>query len=183
MSALGDCTKKWNQDIGGYEITGNGGDNTCTGSKYPDVMYLKGGDDVARGKGGRDDIRMGSGADKAWGGIQGDTILGGAGADKLRGENGNDTIRGGDSVEGTDWIWGGYGDDALWEDESISGHDGDVIYGGPDRDRGSMIDGDGLDRFYAGKGNDDNCPGGDVFGDLIEMGPDEDKNAEEQCEG
>lgn len=82
-------------------VTGNGLNNTLTGSAGSEVMY---------GGVGNDRLRGGSGADSLYGGIGNDSIVGAARADLLVGGDGNDVFYGGG---GDDSVYGDAGNDLM----------------------------------------------------------------------
>lgn len=93
--------------IAGFEINGNGGDDTLTlAATVPVPATLRGGP-------GDDRLVSGAGNDK---------LVGGPGNDKLTGNAGNDSLFGG---SGEDQLSGGPGDDRL-----LGGSGMDVLLGG-----------------------------------------------------
>ena len=93
--------------IVGFEINGNGGDDTIVFSPtVPVPATLKGG----------------PGNDKLIGGAGDDKLNGGPGDDVLGGRGGNDSLYGG---PGDDHLYGGAGDDKLF-----GGPDDDLLLGG-----------------------------------------------------
>lgn len=111
---------------GGFVMLG--GNDTVTGSEFPDNIGLNAGDDVANAGGDSDVVRGGQGED---------TINGGDGNDILHGNKGNDIVNG---DAGSDFLRGGQGDDAL------NGGDGnDWLIG--DRGIDTLTGGAGADTF------------------------------------
>jgi Ca2+-binding RTX toxin-like protein len=93
--------------IAGFEINGNGGDDSITlAANVPVPATLRGG----------------PGEDKLTGGAGCDTLVGGPGNDKLTGNSGNDSLFGGG---GEDQLSGGNGDDRL-----LGGSGMDLLLGG-----------------------------------------------------
>jgi Ca2+-binding RTX toxin-like protein len=125
--------------VQGRSLTGNGGNDTLTGTDAVDAIY---------GNAGADTIDALGGGDLVYGGDGGDTVNGGDGADRLYGDSTNDpgvgelstdgvnagdgadTINGGD---GTDTLIGSGGNDTLHGDES-----NDTLWGGRGAD---LLDG------------------------------------------
>ncbi|NJN62859.1 MAG: hypothetical protein HC795_16265 [Coleofasciculaceae cyanobacterium RL_1_1] len=102
---------------GGFVMLG--GNDTVTGSEFPDNIGLNagadlvnaGGDsDLVRGGQGNDTINGGEGNDILHGNKDDDVVNGEAGSDFLRGGQGNDALNGGD---GDDWLIGDRGLDTL----------------------------------------------------------------------
>lgn len=102
---------------GGFVMLG--GNDTVTGSEFPDNIGMNAGDDVAnaggdadlvRGGRGNDTINGGEGNDILHGNKDDDIVNGDAGQDFLRGGQGNDALNGGD---GDDWLIGDRGIDTL----------------------------------------------------------------------
>jgi Ca2+-binding RTX toxin-like protein len=94
--------------IAGFEVNGNGGDDSIALSpSVPVPATLRGGP-------GNDHLGGGNGADK---------LVGGPGADSLVGRGGNDSLFGG---PGDDSLFGGLGDDHLY-----GGPGSDALAGGP----------------------------------------------------
>lgn len=90
--------------IAGFEINGNGGDDTITLSpSVPVPATLRGGP-------GDDRLVGGAGNDKLVGGPGNDTLVGRGGDDLLFGGPGDDKLFGG---SGNDRLFGGPGDDVL----------------------------------------------------------------------
>ena len=90
--------------IAGFEINGNGGDDTI--SLAPNVTVPA----TLRGGPGNDTLSGGAGNDKLVGGPGNDTLIGRGGDDSLFGGPGNDKLLGG---PGNDKLVGGSGDDLL----------------------------------------------------------------------
>jgi peptidyl-prolyl cis-trans isomerase B (cyclophilin B) len=106
-----------NTRLGGFVMLD--GNDTVTGSEFPDNIGLNAGDDVAnaggdadlvRGGRGNDTINGGEGNDILHGNKDDDIVNGDAGQDFLRGGQGNDVVNGGD---GDDWLTGDRGIDTL----------------------------------------------------------------------
>jgi Ca2+-binding RTX toxin-like protein len=93
--------------IAGFEINGNGGDDTLVLSATVPVPAT---------------LRGGPGDDKLLGGAGDDKLIGGPGDDKMGGRAGNDWLYGG---EGADHLYGGAGDDKLF-----GGPGADLLFGG-----------------------------------------------------
>jgi Ca2+-binding RTX toxin-like protein len=94
--------------IAGFEVNGNGGDDTIVLSATVPVPAT---------------LRGGLGDDKLIGGLGDDKLIGGTGDDKLIGRGGSDSLYGG---EGADHLFGGAGDDRLF-----GGPGADLLLGGP----------------------------------------------------
>ena len=99
--------------------TGNGGDNTLTGTDFDDNIYGRAGNDTLNGldgadyilgEGGMDIIDGGSGRDNLHGGRQDDQVSGGAGNDFISGGHGDDRLEGGLD---NDSLLGGSGNDTF----------------------------------------------------------------------
>ncbi|MFZ5961618.1 Ig-like domain-containing protein [Thalassococcus sp. BH17M4-6] len=94
----------------GADITGDGSDESLTGTEFDDKIDGAAGNDTIVGLEGEDDLV---------GGLGNDEILGGDGDDNLKGDEGNDLIDGGagnDKIEAdahNDTIIGGAGDDTI----------------------------------------------------------------------
>jgi len=122
-------------------------DDRLRGTRRDDVICSLRGDDVVYAGEGNDTLILGTGADWAKGGRGDDVIRGGADDDSLLfGAAGNDRIygQGGSDhmvdLHGVDLLSGGADDD--WCMNAGDGEGGDVIRGGPGRDRFSADDGD-----------------------------------------
>ena len=90
--------------VAGFEVNGNGGDDTIAlGASVPIPATLRGGP-------GNDRLTGGAGADKLVGGAGNDALSGGAGNDSLFGGPGEDKLAGG---AGDDNLVGGAGLDTL----------------------------------------------------------------------
>jgi Ca2+-binding RTX toxin-like protein len=90
--------------IAGFEVNGNGGDDTITlSATVPVPATLRGGP-------GEDRLSGGAGADKLVGGPGNDTLVGRGGDDSLFGGAGEDNLSGG---PGADHLYGGAGTDLL----------------------------------------------------------------------
>src|SRR5262249_23134936 len=98
-------------DIIVHDETGGGSDCTITGTRGADDLTGTPGSDRICGKGGDDSITGLAGDDVLLGGPGADTIIGGPGADELSGAGGADVLK------------------------SNDGTPGDVVKGGPGRDR------------------------------------------------
>jgi uncharacterized repeat protein (TIGR01451 family) len=86
---------------GSLLVQGTAGDDVlCGSSRFPTIIWGRGGNDVIYSIG-----------DTAYGGEGNDTIIGGAGADRLNGETGDDTLVVGGG--GDDQLFGGFGNDTL----------------------------------------------------------------------
>jgi Ca2+-binding RTX toxin-like protein len=94
--------------IAGFEINGNGGDDTITLAPTVPVPAT---------------LRGGPGDDKLIGGAGNDKLVGGPGNDILIGRGGDDSLFGG---PGDDKLFGGPGDDRL-----LGGPGEDLLVGGP----------------------------------------------------
>jgi Ca2+-binding RTX toxin-like protein len=94
--------------IAGFEVNGNGGDDTIVLSASVPVPAT---------------LRGGPGSDRLYGGNAADKLIGGAGSDTLVGRGGNDSLFGG---AGNDELFGGQGDDHLY-----GGPGRDALAGGP----------------------------------------------------
>jgi Tol biopolymer transport system component len=105
-------------DIIVHDETGAGAECTLTGTGGDDTLTGTQGADRICGKGGDDTIKGLAGDDELLGGPGADTIIGGPGADMLSGAGGNDVLR------------------------SNDGAPGDVVKGGPGRDRCVVDSGD-----------------------------------------
>lgn len=95
--------------IAGFEINGNGGDDTITlAANLPVPATLRGGpgEDKLTGGAGNDKLVGGPGGDKLTGGAGNDSLFGGSGEDQLSGGNGDDRLFGG---SGMDLLLGGAG--------------------------------------------------------------------------
>jgi Ca2+-binding RTX toxin-like protein len=102
-------------------IDGTGGPDKLTGTVHADVIDARGGDDTVKARAGDDLVEAGGGAD---------TVNGQRGSDELRGGPGNDVlVSGSDAVRdyvvgdggkdkiyltGSDFGFGGPGDDRIW---------------------------------------------------------------------
>jgi Ca2+-binding RTX toxin-like protein len=93
--------------IAGFEINGNGGDDTLLLAPAVPVPAT---------------LRGGPGDDQLTGGADNDKLVGGPGRDTLVGRGGNDSLFGG---SGDDSLGGGPGDDRL-----LGGSGADVLLGG-----------------------------------------------------
>jgi peptidyl-prolyl cis-trans isomerase B (cyclophilin B) len=111
---------------GGFVMLG--GNDTVTGSEFPDNIGLNAGEDV---------VNAGGDADLVRGGRGNDTINGGDGNDILHGNKDDDVVNG---DAGSDFLRGGQGNDAL------NGGDGDDFLIG-DRDIDTLTGGAGADTF------------------------------------
>jgi Ca2+-binding RTX toxin-like protein len=98
-------------DIIVHDETGGGAECTVTGTGGDDDLTGTPGDDRICGKGGDDSIKGLAGDDELLGGPGADTVIGGPGVDTLLGAGGADVLRAND------------------------GEPGDVVKGGPGRDR------------------------------------------------
>jgi Ca2+-binding RTX toxin-like protein len=94
--------------IAGFEVNGNGGDDSITLAPNVSVPAT---------------LRGGPGDDKLVGGAGDDKLVGGPGDDALSGRGGNDSLFGG---SGEDQLSGGAGDDKLFGGSGM-----DVLLGGP----------------------------------------------------
>ncbi|MBS1878999.1 MAG: hypothetical protein JST31_05765 [Actinobacteria bacterium] len=94
--------------IAGFEVNGNGGNDTITVAANVPVPTT---------------LRGGPGDDKLTGGAGNDKLVGGPGNDTLVGRGGNDSLFGG---PGDDKLYGGPGDDKLF-----GGPGDDLLVGGP----------------------------------------------------
>ncbi len=95
--------------IAGFEINGNGGDDTITlAATVPVPATLRGGpgDDRLTGGAGPDKLVGGPGNDRLLGGSGNDSLFGGSGEDQLSGGTGDDRLLGG---SGMDVLLGGSG--------------------------------------------------------------------------
>jgi Ca2+-binding RTX toxin-like protein len=95
--------------IAGFEINGNGGDDTITlATNVPVPATLRGGpgEDKLTGGAGNDKLVGGPGNDKLTAGAGNDSLFGGSGEDQLSGGNGDDRLLGG---SGMDLLLGGSG--------------------------------------------------------------------------
>jgi len=102
--------------VGGYRVTGAGGNDSVNGSGYAD--WLNGGD-------GDDTLNGGGGADELFGGAGIDRLSGGAGNDIVRiGPPGDGTAQGlpGETLGAGEMIDGGEGDDTLFVSGSNYGY-------------------------------------------------------------
>lgn len=90
--------------IAGFEINGNGGDDTLTIAANVTVPA------TLRGGPGDDHLTGGAGDDKLVGGPGSDTLSGRGGNDSLYGGSGDDKLSGG---SGDDHLFGGSGNDLL----------------------------------------------------------------------
>jgi Ca2+-binding RTX toxin-like protein len=137
-------------------LAGGSGNDTISGSDFPnsldgnagnDAISAGGGDDAVSGGGGNDTENGGDGKDTVDGGDGDDAVTGDAGEDTLRGAAGTDNLNGGDGDdnesggEGNDSIGGGAGTDTMQGDggdDSLDGGAGpDVFAGGAGVDTGS----------------------------------------------
>lgn len=90
--------------IAGFEVNGNGGDDTlAVAANVPVATTLRGGP-------GDDQLSGGAGSDKLVGGPGDDRLAGNGGDDALFGGSGNDQLSGG---FGADRLFGGSGEDIL----------------------------------------------------------------------
>jgi Ca2+-binding RTX toxin-like protein len=99
--------------IAGFEINGNGGDDTISvGREVLAPVTLRGGpgDDKLTGGGGNDKLIGGIGNDELSGRGGDDWLYGGGGDDRLQGGPGNDVLRGG---EGSNVLLGGSGVNSI----------------------------------------------------------------------
>lgn len=95
--------------IAGFEINGNGGDDTITlAANVPVPATLRGGpgDDKLSGGNGSDKLVGGPGNDRLTGAGGSDSLFGGSGDDQLSGGSGDDRLLGG---SGMDVLLGGAG--------------------------------------------------------------------------
>jgi Ca2+-binding RTX toxin-like protein len=100
-------------------IDGTGGPDKLNGTAHADVIDAKGGDDIVKARAGDDLVMAGAGDD---------TVNGQRGSDELRGEAGDDVlVSGRDDVR--DYLVGGGGKDKLY------GTGTDFAFGGPGNDR------------------------------------------------
>ncbi|MFN8191425.1 MAG: calcium-binding protein [Nocardioidaceae bacterium] len=100
-------------------IDGTGGPDKLHGTVHADVIDAKGGDDIVKARAGDDLVTAGAGDD---------TVNGQGGSDELRGEAGDDVlVSGHDDVR--DYLVGGGGKDKLY------GTGTDFAFGGPGNDR------------------------------------------------
>lgn len=86
-----------------YSASGEGGNDTITGSSISETIHGGLGDDLLSGGGANDRVVGGSGNDNLTGGVGNDTLLGDDGNDVFR------VARG----DGTDIVWGGLGQDTV----------------------------------------------------------------------
>ncbi|HEY1854887.1 MAG TPA: hypothetical protein VGG40_09895 [Solirubrobacterales bacterium] len=99
--------------IAGFEVNGNGGDDTISlapSISVPATLRGGSGDDILNGGAGNDKLVGGSGNDTLTGRGGDDLLLGGPGDDKLIGGPGNDRLLGG---PGDDLLLGGSGINEL----------------------------------------------------------------------
>jgi len=111
---------------GGFVMLG--GNDTVTGSDFPDNIATNSGADL---------VNAGKDADLVRGGQDNDTLNGGEGNDILHGNKGNDVVNG---EAGQDFLRGGQGDDVL-----NGGVDDDWLTG--DRGLDTLTGGAGADTF------------------------------------
>ena len=109
---------------GGFVMLG--GDDTVTGSDFPDNIGGNSGADVVNAGGDADVVRGGQGDDTLSGGDGNDIVHGNKGNDVVNGDAGQDFLRGG---QGNDALNGGDGDDWLIGDRDI-----DTLTGGAGAD-------------------------------------------------
>ncbi len=117
----------------GKRIDGKVGNDTITGTAYPDVIDGLDGNDTITGLAGNDLITGGNGDDTLSGSDGDDTVSGDAGADTVSGGADNDTLDGGDGI---DTLNGGEGDDSLsgpstdLDQDTLNGDAGNDACGG-----------------------------------------------------
>ena len=131
-----DCRSTRHTDEKGFvwwEHDGNHNADTCYGTNYRDVFWVRGGDDLLFGGRGPDEFHMGSGRDIAYGSA------------------GHDRMHGGDDH---DVHFGGNGGDFMKDTNKVSMGDWDCFIGGAGSDRVDMFDGDSMDDYWAGAGWD-----------------------------
>jgi Ca2+-binding RTX toxin-like protein len=138
----------------GLFLSGDGAENSLTGTENGDVLDGQAGNDILTGLGGNDLIFSGDGNDQ---------VFGGDGNDYITGDNGTDTLQGG---AGDDHLVGGAGDDNL---DGGSGNDtledsmgNDTINGGAGDD--NISDPYGLNTILGGDGNDTIVASGNIDG-------------------
>ena len=142
-------------NAGGYsfELSGDFGNKTLTGTANADEITNNGSHLVIMGGDGNDSIVGGNSADMFFGDAGDDKLLGGAGNDSLRGGDGNDTLSGG---SGNDKLFSGAGNDSLSGgdgNDTFSAYTGtDKLLGGAGND--SLNGGDGDDTISGDTGND-----------------------------
>jgi Ca2+-binding RTX toxin-like protein len=119
-------------------LTGEAGDDTVYAGTGADQVNAGEGDDQVSGDEGADTISGGSGADYLYGGDGDDVVSGEAGNDVVVGDAGNDVMSGG---AGNDVLVGGLGNDTylfnvgdgtdtISEDDSASGNNDRLLFGG-----------------------------------------------------
>jgi len=146
-----------------YVLAG-GGDDTITGSEFPDTITGSAGKDIIYGMDGDDrlagspghDILVGmNGRDRLYGDVGNDQLKGGGGVDRLYGGDGHDILVGESSADkmygelGNDTIVGGTGTDLLNGGEGL-----DFLYGGSDNDWFYTRDGGVVDFIFGDAGTD-----------------------------
>ncbi|MFT3784736.1 MAG: peptidylprolyl isomerase [Tepidisphaeraceae bacterium] len=146
---------------------GDGGSDSIFGTAYADTIYGGDGNDYADAGGGNDLLQGDLGKDTLTGGAGKNTLFGGDGDDRLNGSGGRDLIYGGG---GNDRLYGNAGDDTL------DGQTGtDRLWGGAGND--VLIGSGSIDRLWGEAGND-TLYGGTKTGDLLDGGPDDDVNGD-----
>ena len=142
-------------NAGGYsfELSGDFGNKTLTGTANADEITNNGSKLRINGDDGNDSLVGGNSADKFFGDAGADKLLGGAGNDSLSGGDGNDTLSGG---SGNDKLFSGAGNDSLSGgdgNDTFSAYTGDdILLGGEGND--SLSGGSGDDTLSGGDGND-----------------------------
>jgi Ca2+-binding RTX toxin-like protein len=150
---------------------GGGGNDTYDMGAGADYVYSGPGDDVIKGGDGDDQLRGGAGKD---------VIEGEAGDDNIWGDDGDDLLKGGTGIKGLCTIWGGLGNDTIYnaqEGGNVYTGDGsgvndkdtgpNTVYGYAG-DQNFYTGSNGPDVMHLGSGND--IVYGYAGDDVIELG-------------
>lgn len=118
-------------------IQGTPGNDSLSGTNSSDTIWAYGGNDYAQGLQGVDTLHMADGVDAGHGNPDTDYIYGGA-----------------NGVFGRDDLYGGGGNDHLYDRTTDGSGEDENLYGEDHNDDIQMDDGDGLDYGFGGPGTD-----------------------------